>query len=236
MNYNRLILFLLLGSFFAIKSMDKKEDYVDWNKMLDQAVQSRDAQRTTFCLLKGADPCVLTSCGEHKYLIDLLDSYWNFWSASSTCDEITLLGMNLGVSRQNTFDNYIYPDAKAVMYVFMKAGARNFVCKKPDGGYCPDDGFKKNYRKWFYEKMEQLERQIDQLKEDCYYGRVEGIARAVAHKVPLSVPDVYGNTLLHDAFARNHSQIIKTLLVYDQSLLTVKNNEGKLPTEMAPKR
>lgn len=234
MNHKLVTLFLMLSFFATIQCMDKKDDF-DWGIELVQAIKNRDAQGTALCLFKGADPLIATSCGEHTYLIDLLDEYFNSPIGKEMFSEWHLLGMTLGLLRQSTFDNYVLANTKAVMYVLMKAGARSALCKL--GNSCTHGAyFKRDYRGWFYEKMEQLEKKIDYLKDQCYYGRVEAIEDAVAQKVPLFVPDAYGNTILHTAFAQNHSLVIKKILEHDQSLLMLKNNGGKFPSDMASRR
>lgn len=228
---NKLIVFFLCAGFsVTAKGMDS----IDWQKKLDEAIQNRDVQLAQQCLFYGANPLIFTPCGENKYLVQLLDEYYDK-SPCAACDELTLLGMNTGIIQQSKFDNEVKPKTKALLYILMKASARNYDCLSLRN-YCPDCPFKKQYRGWFYEKMDQLEKKIDQLKDDCYYGRIEVVDEAVIQKVPLCVPDACGNTILHKAFERNHSQLIKKLLEHDQSLLTIQNNEGKLPTEMAPPR
>ena len=229
---NRLMaLFLFVGLSFTIEAMEEP----DWQKKLDNAIQDRDVQLAQQCIFYGANPLIFTPCGECKYLVQLLDEYYDK-SPSDACDEFTLLGMNFsGIIQQSKFDNEITLKTKAILYILMKASARNPNCHSFQKD-CPDSPLKKQYRCWFYEKMELLEKKIDKLKDDCYYGRIDAIDEAVSQKVPLCVPDSCGNTLLHHAFAQNHSQVIKKLLKHDQTLLMLKNNEGNLPTDMAVRR
>lgn len=207
----------------ALSSEEEDELKKYWQERLHTAVGYANAQEVRHCIKQGANPHIKTSCGEKTYMVAFLDTCICGYFSSSFRSNSSL--------SQEKFNQYISKELLAVLYVLVKADVRYEECN-----YSCIDRRLKEYRNRVWACVETFEKQVDQLQEDCLHSKVEAIESAVKNHIPLCIPNAMGNTLLHDAFAQNRSSVIRKLVEADGKLLLCKNNDGKLPTDMAVRR